>query len=36
VPFDFTPYRHIHGYFDRMRQSEHWIRAGAAVQSIAA
>src|ERR1700730_9154980 len=36
VPFDFTPYRHIHGYFDRMRQSEAWVRAGAAVQSIAA
>src|SRR5882757_735870 len=27
VPFDFAPYRHMHSYFDRMRQSEHWIRA---------
>ena len=26
VPFDFTPYQHIHTYFDRMRQSEHWSR----------
>jgi glutathione S-transferase len=38
VPFDFTPYRHIHTYFDRMRQSEHWISAGrpAASRQIAA
>jgi glutathione S-transferase len=38
VPFDFAPYRHIHAYFDRMRQSEHWIRTGrpAPSQSIAA
>jgi glutathione S-transferase len=38
VPFDFTPFRHIHAYFNRMRQSEHWIRAGkpTAAQPIAA
>jgi len=38
VPFDFTAYRHIHTYFDRMRQSEHWISAGrpAASRLIAA
>jgi glutathione S-transferase len=38
VPFDFTPHRHIHQYFDRIRQSEHWIRAGksTAAQPIAA
>jgi hypothetical protein len=38
VPFDFAPYRHIHSYFERMRQAEHWIRAGktAAAQPIAA
>jgi glutathione S-transferase len=38
VPFDFTPYRHMHAYFDRMRQSEHWIRSGnpAAPQPLAA
>jgi glutathione S-transferase len=28
VPFDFAPYRHIHSYFERMRQSEHWARTG--------
>jgi glutathione S-transferase len=28
VPFDFTPYGHIHAYFDRMRQSEYWARTG--------
>jgi glutathione S-transferase len=38
VPFNFTPYRHIHTYFDRMRQSEHWIRTArpAASRPIAA
>jgi len=38
VPFDFTPFRHIQSYFERMRQSEHWIRTGkaAAAQPIAA
>ena len=38
VPFDFAPYSHIHTYFDRMRQSEHWARSGNAVaaRSIAA
>src|SRR3982074_1835480 len=38
VPFNFAPYRHLHTYFGRMRQSEHWIRAGkpAASRSIAA
>jgi glutathione S-transferase len=36
VPFNFAPYRHIRSYFERMRQSEHWVRAGAAAQSIAA
>jgi glutathione S-transferase len=38
VPFNFTPYRHIHTYFGRMRQSEHWIDAGrpAASRPIAA
>jgi glutathione S-transferase len=38
VAFDFTPYRHINTYFDRMRQSEHWIRAGklTAARQIAA
>jgi glutathione S-transferase len=38
VPFDFTPFRHIHSYFDRMRQSEHWVRTGTptAAQPVAA
>jgi glutathione S-transferase len=38
VPFDFSPYRHIHTYFDRMRQSEHWMRTGkyASAPSVAA
>lgn len=38
VPFNFAPYRHIHTYFSRMRQSEHWARAGKlpASQPIAA
>ena len=38
VPFNFTSYRHIHIYFDRMRQSEHWIRTArpAASRPIAA
>src|SRR5262249_25501358 len=38
VPFDFSPYEHIHAYFDRMRQSEYWARTGkrAPVSSIAA
>jgi glutathione S-transferase len=38
VPFNFAPYRHIHAYFERMRQSEHWARAGKlpASQPIAA
>jgi glutathione S-transferase len=39
VPFNFAPYRHIHTYFDRMRQSEHWMRAyskPAAARPIAA
>jgi glutathione S-transferase len=38
VPFNFSPYRHIHIYFDRMRQSEHWNRTGraAAARPIAA
>jgi glutathione S-transferase len=38
VPFDFAPYRHLHAYFDRMRQSEHWMRTGKPTpsQSIAA
>jgi len=38
VPFNFTPYRHIQTYFERMRQSEHWVRAGkpAAARPIAA
>ena len=37
VPFDFSPYPHIHSYFERMRQSEHWKRsAKAPVRSIAA
>jgi glutathione S-transferase len=31
VPFDFTPFRHIHNYFERMRQSEYWVRAGKSV-----
>jgi glutathione S-transferase len=38
VPFDFTPYRHIDTYFERMRQSEHWARTrrAAAARPIAA
>jgi glutathione S-transferase len=38
VPFDFTPFRGIRSYFDRMRQSEHWLLAGkpTAPQPIAA
>ncbi len=38
VPFDFTPYRHIQSYFERMRQSEHWLRTGetTTAQPIAA
>jgi glutathione S-transferase len=37
VPFDFTPYRHIHSYFERMRQSEHWKgSANTPARSIAA
>jgi glutathione S-transferase len=39
VPFNFAPYRHIHTYFERMRQSEHWMRAyskPAAARPIAA
>jgi glutathione S-transferase len=39
VPFDFSPYRHIQQYLDRMRQSEHWVRTArrpAAAQSAAA
>jgi len=30
VPYDFTPFRHIRSYFERMSQSEHWVRAGQA------
>jgi glutathione S-transferase len=30
VPYDFTPFRHIRSYFERMSQSEHWARAGRA------
>jgi glutathione S-transferase len=30
VPYDFIPFRHIRGYFERMSQSEHWVRAGQA------
>jgi glutathione S-transferase len=26
VPFDWSPYRHVNAYFDRMRESEHWTR----------
>lgn len=38
VPFNFAPYPHIHTYFGRMRQSEHWSRTArpAASRSIAA
>jgi|KBSSwiStaDraftv2_1062776.scaffolds.fasta_scaffold27775_5 glutathione S-transferase len=38
VPFNFAPFRHIHSYFGRMRQSEHWAGAGnlPASQPIAA
>ena len=38
VPFNFTPYRHIHAYFDRMRQSEHWTRTSrsATARAVAA
>lgn len=38
VPFNFTPYQHIRTYFDRMRQSEHWVRTAraAAPRPIAA
>src|ERR1700730_5161803 len=36
VPFNFAPYRHIHTYFVRMRQSEHWMRTVKAPQSVAA
>jgi glutathione S-transferase len=38
VPYDFTPFRHIRSYFERMRQAEHWVRAGqaAVAQSKAA
>jgi glutathione S-transferase len=38
VPFDFAPFLHINSYFERMRQSEHWVRAGnaATAQPIAA
>jgi len=38
VPFDFAPYRHIHAYFDRMRESEYWKRTArpAALRPIAA
>jgi len=38
VPFNFAPYPHIHTYFGRMRQSEHWSRTArpAAPPSIAA
>ena len=25
VPFDWSPYPHLNDYFDRMRQSEHWM-----------
>jgi glutathione S-transferase len=38
VPFNFSPYRHIHAYFERMRQSEPWIRTSrsAAARAVAA
>jgi glutathione S-transferase len=38
VPFDFTPYRYIHQYFDRMRHCEHWARTAKrpAAQPVAA
>jgi glutathione S-transferase len=38
VSFNFAPYRHIHTYFARMRQSEHWSRTArsAAARPIAA
>jgi glutathione S-transferase len=38
VPFNFAPYRHIHTYFDRMRQLENWSRTArpAASRPIAA
>jgi glutathione S-transferase len=38
VPFDFGPYRQIHAYFARVRESEAWIRAGrsATARPIAA
>ena len=25
VPFDWSPYPHLNDYFDRMRQSQHWL-----------
>jgi glutathione S-transferase len=28
VPYDFTAFRHIRSYFERMSRSEHWVRAG--------
>ena len=25
IPFDWTPYPHLNAYFERMRQSQHWL-----------
>jgi len=26
VPFDWSPYRHVNAYFDRMHEAEHWAK----------
>jgi glutathione S-transferase len=31
VPFDFTPYRHLNAYFDRMHDADHWAKTAPAV-----
>lgn len=29
VPFDWSPYRNVNAYFDRMRMVDHWLRTAA-------
>jgi glutathione S-transferase len=30
VPFDWSPYPNVNGYFDRMREADHWVRTAPA------
>jgi glutathione S-transferase len=30
VPFDWSPYPNVNGYFDRMGEADHWVRTAPA------